>query len=364
MSEPLDLVDEHDGRRVVLGAGCRHRLADELDSLGATSILVIGGGHAADVIDELVAGLGSLTVERVTGVTQHVPRSEVDAAVALVDGAGIDTAVAIGGGSAVGLAKAIALERDVTLVAVPTTYSGSEMTDLWGISEGAHKQTGRDPRVRPSVVLYDPELTVGLPLPVTAASAFNALGHCVEALWATDRTPATTDMATRGIEVIVGSIRDVAADPTDVAARGRLLHGACLAGRVIAEVGTALHHRSCHVLGGRFGLDHGGMNAVMLPHVVAYNTGWGSWEAVGLEAAFGTRPAVGLDELACAVGAPRSLAELGMPEDGLDAELVDEIIVRVGDSNPRPPDPASLRELLERAWRGDPPHSAERTSRP
>jgi maleylacetate reductase len=351
---PLDLVEEEDGRRVLLGAGRRGDLLSELEARGTRSVLVIGGGHADDVVETLLDAFGDASVRLVKNVRQHVPVADVEATVALVDAAGIDTVVAIGGGSAIGLGKAVARDRDVTLAAVPTTYSGSEMTAIWGVSDGTVKRTGRDPSARPSLVIYDPALTVGLPAAVTAASAFNALAHCVEALWVDDRTPATTARSVEAIDVIVDALPVVISNGHDLGGRTRLLYGAYRAGQVIGVVGTALHHRTSHVLGGRYGLDHGGMNAVLLPHVVAYNAGWGSWEEAALASVLGDNPAGRLADVARRTGAPTSLGELGMPQAGIDAVL-DEVIDRVGDSNPRPPDRDSLRSLLERAWRGEPP---------
>jgi maleylacetate reductase len=349
-----DFVAEQCPQRVVFGTGRRSQLASELDALGATAVLVVGGGHDRAAVDELVATLGSRPVRRIADVHQHVPRLDVDAARAVVDDSEIDTVVTVGGGSATGLGKALALHAPIRLVAIPTTYSGSERTSIWGVSDGTRKQTGRDPRVRPAVVIYDPELTLGLPPSVTAASAFNALAHCVESLWVPERNPGTTSVASDAIRVIVDVLGAVIADPGDIVARSWLLYGSYRAGEVLDATGTALHHRAAHVLGGQFGLDHAGMNSALLPHVVAYNTGWGSWDPTELEAAVRGQPAARLFELAQAVGAPTSLSQLGMPADGIDA-AVDEIIVAVGDRNPRTPDPDSLGEMLSQAWEGAAP---------
>ena len=132
---------------------------------------------------------------RTTRTRRRWPTALAQAATA----AGIDAVVCVGGGSSTGLAKAIALSHRVPIVAVPTTYAGSEQTTIYGLTGGRHKQTGKDPAVLPRVVVYDPELTVGLPPHVTGPSAFNALAHSVEALWAPGCNPVTTAIALEGV---------------------------------------------------------------------------------------------------------------------------------------------------------------------
>ena len=185
-----------------------------------------------------------------------------------------DSVVTIGGGSTTGLGKAVALARHDAFLAIPTTYAGSEMTPIYGITEGDIKRTGRDLRVRPATVIYDVDLTLRLPSDVTAGSTMNALAHCVEAMYAEERNPIVSLLVFEGIEALTSGSLSVSEDAGNIEGRGRLLYGAFLAGSALGSVGMAVHHRICHVLGGTFGLAHGDVNAVILPYVVAYNQSW------------------------------------------------------------------------------------------
>ena len=180
-----------------------------------------------------------------------------------------DGLIAVGGGSAIGLAKAIALETGLPILAVPTTYSGSEGTPIFGMTDGERKITGRDVKVVPRTIIYDPDLTLGLPAAVSASSGMNAIAHCVEALWVDSRTPVTVGLATEAMRRFAQNLPAVVADGANVAARGECLIGAWLAGTVLSS-GTALHHKLAHVLGG-LGLPHAETHAIMLPHVMRFN---------------------------------------------------------------------------------------------
>jgi maleylacetate reductase len=348
--------------RVVFGEGAVAQVASEVAALDLARVLVVAGGSSKVVGDAIADELGARAAGRLDDVRPHVPAEVVDAARRAASDAGADGVVAVGGGSAIGLGKAIAVrgtDRTVALVAVPTTYSGSEMTPIFGIT-GAHKRTGRDRRALPRVVVYDPALTVGLPPGVTAASGFNALAHCVEGLYAPGTNPVVRLYAVEGMRVLGAALPAAVDRPDDRDARGRALYGAHLAGATLAVAGTALHHKLCHVLGGTFGLVHGDVNAVLLPHVVAYNAPAvpravaAVAEALGVPGGAGDGAATALWELAQRLGAPTSLAALGMPADGLDV-AAQHAVVETGATNPRPPDAASLRTLLGRAFEGAPP---------
>jgi maleylacetate reductase len=312
--------------RIVFGAGSLGRVPEEVERLEIRRALILHGSSQAGAAAALCERLGDRCAGASADVGEHVPVEVAERARARAEGA--DGLVALGGGSAIGVAKAVALTSGLPLLAVPTTYSGSEMTPAYGLTEGGRKRTGRDERVRPRTVVYDADLVRGLPAAVAAASAMNALAHCVDALWAPGATPVSTLLA----EEAAGRIR-AGLDGDDPEA---LLYGAALAGWVFSVAGGALHHRICHVLGGAYGLSHAGTHSAVLPHVAALIppelTG-------GLAIALGGDDlAPGIHALALRSGAPTTLRELGMREEDLD-----EAAALVGAE----PD---VRGLLERAF--------------
>lgn len=337
--------------RVVFGRGSRQRLADEARALGTRRILVVASTYEDELAADVAGLLGDLVVGRFSDVVQHVPVTKAAAAIELTRELDADTVVTIGGGSSTGFGKAIALEVDVRQIALPTTYAGSEMTTVYGLTDSARKRTGKSERVKPDVVVYDPELTLTLPPRIAGPSGMNALAHCVEALYGPGANPVISAIALEGIRALHRSLPRVCEVPDDLDARTDALYGAYLAGVALATGGTALHHKTCHVLGGMFDLNHGDMNAVVLGHAVAYNAPaipdlmQRMGEALHTDDVAGT-----LYDLARDIGAPTSLAEIGMPEAGIDAaarSIVDEAAANV-----RPPDEASIREMLHAAFTG------------
>lgn len=345
--------------RVVFGPGSIDEVADETAALGLERVLVVASPANAEVGARVAAALGARCAGSFGEVAQHVPEQLADAACGAARDAAADGLVTIGGGSATGLGKAVALTLGVPIVAVPTTYAGSEMTPIYGIT-GERKRTGRDRRVQPRTVVYDPELTLGLPPAATATTGMNALAHAIEALYAPGANPVSSLLADEASKVLIRALPAAVASPHDLDARTEALYGAFLAGAALAGAGTALHHKLCHVLGGSFRLAHGDVNAVVLPHVVAYNQ-----PAVGnglssVGAALGTDDvADGLYRLARRIGAPADLGSLGLPATALDA-VADQIVEVVGDANPREVDVSSLAELLKDAYLGHAPRSWNR----
>jgi alcohol dehydrogenase class IV len=340
--------------RVVFGAGSLYRVPAELETLEAERVMLIAGNSAKKVADVLAERLEGRVVARITEVRAHVPREDAEEARRIAAGSNADAVVAVGGGSAIGLGKAVVLKVPLRLVAIPTTYSGSEMTPIYGMTESGIKRTGRNPRVKPSLVIYDPALTSSLPAAITAGSGMNALAHCVEALYAQNRNPITSLMALEGIRAIKKGLEDVALDSGGIEGRSELLYGAYLAGFALGAVGMAIHHKICHVLGGSFGLAHGDANAVVLPHAVACNreaepeTMRAVADALEVDEA-----AVGLYDLAAAMGAPTSLAQLGMTP--ADLERATDLVVEDAGYNPRPVEREWVRGLLEGAYIGNRP---------
>lgn len=343
-------------QRVVFGVGSFDRLANELETIGLRRVLVLASTSAKPFADDLSERLGAQVAGRMHEARQHVPEALAAQARQLAVDSGADGLVSIGGGSATGLGKAVAVTTGLPLVAVPTTYAGSEVTPVFGVT-GEHKETGRDQRVLPRLVIYDARLTTAMPRHVTATSGLNAVAHCVEALYAPGANPVTSLIAKEGLRVLADALPRACDSPDDLSARDDALYGAYLAGSAMAVAGTALHHTLCHVVGGTYGLGHGDVHAVLLPHIAAYNA-TAAPEALGRVARVlgSTTAAAGLLDLARILGAPTSLASLGMPEDGLE-EVVQRAVVAVGDRNPRRVDAASLRRLLDDAYAGRPPQA-------
>ena len=338
--------------RVVFGVGSVEHLGEEVDRLGAGRVLAIAGKRA---IDGLVERLGGRWAASFTDVQQHVPVEAAARAVAAASEAGADCLVAMGGGSATGMAKAVALERPVPIVAVPTTYAGSEVTPIYGLTGPEGKRTGRDPRVLPRTVVYDPALTTGLPAQVTGPSGMNALAHCVEALYAPGANPITSLLAEEGARALHRGLPGAVADPGDLAARSDALLGAWLAGTALAAAGIGIHHQLCHLLGGAYRLPHAELHAVVLPHAVHFVAPAARPQLARLAGSLRVDDAAGgIWDLGRRLGTPASLAELGQAELDRAAE---QAVARVVQT-PRRAGVSELRALLQAAWQGGRPPPA------
>lgn len=337
--------------RVVFGNGARAQIAAEVDALRGDRVMLISPGG----IDDVVEALGERVVLVWDDIVQHVPIELADRAREAAAAADIDTVVTVGGGSATGLAKAIALTSRRPILAVPTTYAGSEQTTIYGLTGERHKQTGTSRDVLPRTVIYDPELTLDIPRGVTGPSAFNALAHSVEALYAPGCNPVVTAMAVEAIGAIRDSLPAVMAEPHDVDARGRLLYGAYLSGVCLGATAAAFHHKICHVLGGTFDLVHADAHSVILPHAVAFNAPAMPDEIRTLAAVLGDDPASALWDLAVASDVPTTLAALGLAEHDLTeaAERAAAAVATIAaPGNPRPCSVEQMHALLERAFAG------------
>jgi maleylacetate reductase len=355
--------------RVVFGAGTLDQVAGEVELLGVRRVLVVATRSARDAADVVEVELGDRFAGRIDGVAQHVPTEVAEAARDKAREIGADGIVAIGGGSAIGLAKAVALTSrtagEVTaglptgrpagglvIVAVPTTYAGSEMTPVWGETAGGSKTTGTDLRVLPRTVVYDPVLSQHLPKKVTAASVANAIAHCVEAVWTPKADPITETTAVEGLRALSAGLRQVLDDPTDLDARSNLLYGACLGGSALATAGTGLHHKLCHLLGGTYNLPHAETHAAVLPQVAHVNAPAVPRAKARLEEALQTEElAGGLYDLFTAAGVPTSLRELGLSrEQAREAARAFQPT-----ANPVPVTEELVEEILARAWAGTRP---------
>ncbi len=347
--------------RVVFGVGAaRTELAGELDRLGVRRVLLVATEQELPLARALSAPFDDRVVGVVTDVRMHVPVESAEAAREAAASCDADVVLSVGGGSTTGTAKAVALTTGLPVVAVPTTYAGSEVTPVWGLTEGGRKTTGKDPRVLPRVVVYDPELTLTLPAGLSAASGLNALAHCVEAFWAPGANPITSLVAEEGIRALAAGLPAVTQDPTGMPGRSSALYGAYLAGAAFAVAGSGLHHTVCHVLGGAYDLPHAEMHAVVLPHVLAlYGPRLPDTET-RVAAALGTSPGeavTGLVALGARVGAPTSLRSVGMREQDLPeaAGLVtDALQVKLPPGGPLTVDEAQATALLTAAFHGPP----------
>lgn len=340
--------------RVVFGEGALAELPREIERLGAKRALVLSTPEQRAQAEDVAARLG----ERCAGVfpraVMHVPIEVARAARAEASRVGADCAVAIGGGSTTGLGKAIALESALPILAIPTTYAGSEMTPIYGITEGGAKKTGRDPRVLPKTVIYDPALTVGLPVALSVTSGMNAIAHAVEGLYAQDANPIMSMLAEEGIHSLAHGLQYVVKNPQDLNARGECLYGAWLCGAVLGAVGMALHHKLCHTLGGTWNLPHAETHTIVLPHAVAYNREAAAEPLKRAARALHSRDAAqGLYDLARKLGAPLALKEIGMPEADLDRAA--DLAAASPYWNPRPVERDAIRKLLDDAYFGRPP---------
>ena len=334
--------------RVVFGAGSIRGLAAEVERLGAKRVLLISTPGRAEMVRNLAKGLALAGV--FDRAVMHTPLAVVEAAREEARKVNADCCVTVGGGSTIGFGKAIALSSSLPVVAVPTTYSGSEMTTIWGVSEGGAKKTGRDPKVLPRAVLYDPELTLGLPAAVSAASGMNAIAHCAEALYAHDGNAIISLMAEEGIRALASALPRIVAHPSDIEGRTAALYGSWLAGMTISTTSVALHHKLCHVLGG-FGLPHAETHSIVLPHAMRYNQDAAPEAMARIRKSLGGQEAAkGLYELERQLGLPMRLADIGMKE--ADLERAARLAVEAPYPNPREVEYAPVLALLRDAYEG------------
>jgi maleylacetate reductase len=349
-------------QRVVFGSGAAAvSLRNEIGTLGATRVMLIAAKAEMHLADAITAGLPLAL--RHDDVVMHVPVEVAERARAAAASSEIDALVSVGGGSTTGLAKAVALTTGLPVIAVPTTYAGSEATPVWGLTEGAQKTTGTDAKVLPRVVIYDAELTMSLPVDMSVASGLNALAHCVDSLWAPNADPINAAFAAEGIRSLAEGLPKVVADPMDLAGREHALYAAYLSAAAFASAGSGLHHKICHVLGGKYNLPHAQTHATVLPYVLAFN-GPAAPDAerriaMALSGA-GAGAASALDALVALkreLGAPHALADYGFTEDAI-AEAAAAILPSVPPSNPRPVTVADLSALLRAAWSGADPRTA------
>ncbi|GAB3276415.1 maleylacetate reductase [Sinomonas notoginsengisoli] len=341
--------------RVRFGAGSLSTLPEELDQIGLRRVLVLCSPEQEATGRQVAEALGDRSVGVLAEAVMHVPNEVAQRASDEAARVGADGCVAVGGGSAIGLGKAIALKHGLPIVAVPTTYAGSEMTPVWGLTTDGRKETGRDPRVLPRSVVYDPQLTATLPVPMSVTSGINAIAHAVEALYAPDATPIISLMAEEGVRALATALPAIVADGSDREARSNALYGSWLCGACLGATTMSLHHKLCHALGGTLNLPHAQTHTVVLPHALAFNQPAVPDAVAALSRALGgvEDPADRLWEIAGELGAPRTLAELGMKEE--DIPRIAEEATSRSYGNPRPIAYDDVTGILYAAWGGQRP---------
>jgi len=342
--------------RVIFGFGTIKQLPEEVQRLGLKRPLVLStpeqSGHAAKVEELLKAGNVNCAGQ-FNNATMHTPMDVTAKALKIVAERNVDGVIAIGGGSTIGLGKAIALQTDLPQIVLPTTYAGSEMTPIIGQTENGVKTTQSTPKVLPEVVIYDVDFTLSLPIGLSATSGVNAIAHAVEALYAQNGNPVISLMAEEGIRALAKALPVVVASPADKEARSDALYGAWLCASCLGLVGMSVHHKLCHVLGGTFNLPHADTHTIVLPHALAYNAPQIPEALSRIARALDNEDAVeGLNVLLTKLKVKRGLKEVGMPEDGIDKAA--DLAVKNPYWNPRPIEREGIRELIRRAWAGEP----------
>ncbi|WP_087001710.1 maleylacetate reductase [Rhizobium sullae] len=342
--------------RVIFGCGTISKLANEIRQLGASRALILSTPFQRNDAEALAQKLGALAAGVFTRATMHTPVEVTMEAISVYDKLEADCIVSFGGGSTIGLGKAIAYRNDAPQLVVATTYAGSEVTPILGQTENGIKTTVRAPSILPETVIYDPELTYNLPIAMSVTSGLNAMAHAVEGLYAQDRNPIASIMALEGIGALHKALPAIVANPQDTAARAHALYGSWLCGAILGTVGMALHHKLCHTLGGSFDLPHAETHAILLPHTIAYTEAAVPDLLAPVAEILGARRAgTGLYDFALGIGAPMRLRDLGVTAQDLDTAA--EMAMSNPYWNPRPLEPAAIRDLLQKAWKGERPSS-------
>jgi len=360
-------------QEVIFALGSLAQLSEALERFGWKKLLLCTN-HSMQVrgyVDSLKSSLGERLVAIFDHVQPHVQDIQVDQVLEFATKPEIDAIIGMGGGSPIGMAKAAAYIRkpSIPIIAIPTTYSGSEMTAVYGITHSREnpprKVTVNDPKIAPRLVIYDPQLTLDLPPEMTASTGINALAHCIEALYSRTRNPISTAAATNGVHHIFNSLLRCYTHPDDVDARTKMLQGAHLAGLSLASVSMGLHHGLCHVLGGTANIPHGIANSIILPHAIRFNADVTASQLLPAAEAMGISlnvksPMVVMEAMAQKVfdlvgqmNLPQRLRDAGVNLKESDLPQLAQIAFqnRTVQNNPKPiTEPAQIEMLLRAAW--------------
>jgi len=359
---------------IVLAPGCVDEVASQLGRLSRKRAYVVTGSSVASgrVGQTIRNALGPMMVGMFSGARPHVPVETAEQVANEARSLNADVLIGLGGGSPIGTAKAAvsrladgATAGDVRWIvaAIPTTYSGSEVTPVFGTTDVARgrKEVVRNPGIRPRLVLYDPELAIDTPPDLTAGTGINALAHCVEGLYSSDASDEERAMAVQAATLLVEHLPKAFARPDELAHRYHLFEGSMLAGLVLARAGMGVHHGLCHVLGGRYNAPHGVLNAIMLPHAMRFNLPVAGPTYAQLAPVFGLKAADSprTGEAVCRAVTdfirqfrlPQRLREIGIPKTDLPAVAADALQSQSVRRNPRPlRDARDALQILEAAW--------------
>ena len=352
----MSLTFEHVtlGQRVLFGTGkASANLAAEVARLGAQRVMVIASDFETEMARTVAADVAVALWHH--DVVMHVPIEQAEKARTAAAEHRIDLLVCVGGGSTTGLAKAVAMTTKLPIIAVPTTYAGSEATNVWGLTEASRKTTGVDDAVLPVTVIYDASLTLSLPVDMSVASGLNGMAHCIDSMWAPRADPINQALAAEGIRALAAGLPMIVSDPSGIDGREQALYGAYLSAVAFASAGSGLHHKICHVLGGTFNLPHAQTHATVLPYVLAFNGPAAPEAEARIAGSFGTPKALaGLQELREHLAAPKALSDYGFAAEGI-AEAVAIILPAVPANNPRAVTEENLTRLLQAALTGEDP---------
>jgi maleylacetate reductase len=341
---------------ILFGAGALQRLPEEVEKLGFGRALVLTTAQQQSAGEEILQLLGDKGAGLFSEAKMHVPAQTLEAAISRADEIQADCTVSLGGGSTTGLGKALAAQKSLPNIAIPTSFAGSEMTNIWAVTETDRKVTARDDAVVPTLTIYDPELTLTMPVGFAMVSGVNALAQAIVNV-ATDKpNPMVASMALEGIRALVSALPRIKANPDDSEARAEALYGASMAGAALGTGSTGLHHKLCHVFGGTFNTPHAETHAILLAHSVAYNTNAAAEGTARVAQAMGVEDAaLGIYELVRELGAPLALSEIGIKETDLDQAA--EVVTEQAFNNPEAVTKEKVRALLQHAFEGLPPTS-------
>jgi maleylacetate reductase len=335
--------------RGIFGHATVAQTGAEIERLGRKRALVLSTPNQKADAEALAGRLDALSGGVFAEAAMHTPVQVTEKALSAYEASAADCVVSLGGGSTTGLGKAIATRTGADQVVIPTTYAGSEMTDILGETAGGEKTTRRDPSILPETVIYDVDLTRSLPPSLTVTSGLNAMAHAAEALYAPDRNPIVSLMAADAIRALCLALPAIARNPDDRDARASALYGAWLCGAALGGTSMALHHKLCHVLGGSFDTPRAETHAILLPHTIGFNSAKAADLLAPISQVLGGTPGVVLFDFAASLEAPTKLNDFGLGEAELERA---DIAVKNPYWNPRPFDRASLLELLRDAWEG------------